>query len=84
MLAREESHNVRGVILSATFLRSPRPRWIRLRFAMVGPVIWTVRAARRLPAWMLRRHDDPFRRAKSETWALVSARVPLGRAKPSA
>jgi pimeloyl-ACP methyl ester carboxylesterase len=81
MLAREDADNVRGVILSATFLRSPRRRWIQLRFALVGPVIWTVRATRRLPVWALRRRDDAFRRAKAETWARVSARVLAARAR---
>ena len=81
MLARENPDNVRGLILAATFLRSPRRRWMRLRFAMVGPVVWTVRAARRVPVWMLRRRQDPLRRAKAETWARVSARVLAARAR---
>jgi len=81
MLAREEPDNVRGIILSATFLRSPRRRLTQLRFAMVGPVIWTVRAVRRLPVWVLRPRDDAFRRAKAETWARVSAGVLAARAR---
>src|SRR5688572_7920283 len=73
MLAHAEPEKVRGIILSATFVRSPRQRLRRLRFAAVGPVIWAFRATRRLPIWMLRRREDPFRRAKAETWSRVSA-----------
>jgi len=73
MLAATEPQKVRGIILSATFLRSPRQKLNRLRFAAVGPVIWAVRATRRIPVWTLRRREDPLRRAKAETWSRVSA-----------
>jgi pimeloyl-ACP methyl ester carboxylesterase len=81
MLAREERDRVRGIVLSATFLRLPQPRLAKWRFAMVAPVIWTIRAARRLPAWTLRRRDDPLRQAKSETWSRVPARIIAARAR---
>jgi len=74
MLAAAEPHKVRGVILSATFLRCPRPHLTRFRWAAVAPVIWLLRAMRRIPVWTLRDRDDPFRRAKAETWSRVSAR----------
>ncbi len=80
MLAAAHPARVRGIILSATFLRAPRQYLTRLRFAAVGPVIWTLRAARRLPVWVGARRDDPFRRAKAETWRRVSARCLAARA----
>jgi pimeloyl-ACP methyl ester carboxylesterase len=73
MLAAAEPEKVRGVILSATFLASPRRDLAWLRFAAIGPVIWTFRAVRRIPVWTLRRRSDPFRRAKAETWSRVPA-----------
>ena len=74
MLATAEPTRVRGVILSATFLRAPRRYLPLCRFAVVGPVFWAFRAARRLPVWTLRKRDDPFRLAKAETWRRVPAR----------
>lgn len=75
MLAAEEPQRVRSVILSASFVRPPRPNVAKLRFALVGPAIWLWRAARRLPLWLLRPPSDAFRQAKSETWRRISARV---------
>jgi pimeloyl-ACP methyl ester carboxylesterase len=48
-LAASERERVRGVILSASFVRSPRPNLSMLRFAAREPAIWAWRAARRLP-----------------------------------
>jgi len=79
-LAAAEPERVRGVILCATFVRPPKESLPRYRFAMVPPVVWTVRALRRLPVW-LRRRDDPLRMAKAETWARVSAQALAGRAR---
>ena len=73
MLAAAEPERVRGIILSATFLRTPRPSLSLIRFAVTGPVFWAFRAARRIPVWTLRNGDDPFRVAKAETWRRVSA-----------
>ena len=75
MLAAEEPQRVRSVILSASFVRPPRPNVAKLWFALVGPAIWLWRAARRLPLWLLRPRSDAFRQAKSETWRRISARV---------
>ena len=58
LLAASDPTRVRGIVLAATFLRSPRPGLELLRFALVGPVVWLVRAARRLPTWLLRRRDN--------------------------
>ena len=74
MLAAAEPSRVRGVILCASFLRSPKRRLKRLKFAAIGPVIWAVRATRRIPVWTLRDRDDALRVAKAETWSRASAR----------
>lgn len=74
MLAAAEPDRVRGMILSATFLRAPGRCLPLFRFAAVAPVFWVFRAVRRMPVWALRTPDDPFRRAKAETWRRVSAR----------
>lgn len=79
MLAAAEPDKVRGVILSATFVRPPRACGRRLRFCLVAPVVWTYRAAVRLPLWLFRESADPWRLAKSATWARVSAAVVAGR-----
>src|SRR5262249_11767487 len=81
MLAAEEPQKVRGIILSATFVRSPRDKLKRFKFAAVGAVIWVVRATRRIPVWILRGRKDPLRRAKAETWSRVSARCLAARAR---
>lgn len=75
MLAAAEPGKVRGVILAASFVRAPNPLLARLRFVLVGPVIWSWRAARRLPLWLLRPRTDALRQAKTRTWKQVSARV---------
>jgi pimeloyl-ACP methyl ester carboxylesterase len=73
MLAAEQPEKVRGVILAASFVRCPRPDLLLLSPFLSGPAIWLLRAARRVPIWLLRHADDPFRRAKAETWSRVSA-----------
>jgi len=81
MLAAAEPTKVQGVILSATFLRPPRRIYARLRFAAVAPVIWAIRAGRRVPVWFFRKADDQFRRDKAETWRRVSARMIAARVR---
>jgi pimeloyl-ACP methyl ester carboxylesterase len=73
MLAAAEPVKVQGVILSATFIRPPRPMYARLRFTAVTPVIWMIRAARRIPVWLSRGPNDQLRRDKAETWRRVNA-----------
>ncbi len=75
MLAAAEPDKVRGVILAASFVRAPNRLAARLRYALVGPVIWSWRAARRLPLWLFKPPTDPWRQAKTQTWKQVSARV---------
>jgi pimeloyl-ACP methyl ester carboxylesterase len=81
MLARAQPEKVRGMILSASFLRSPQPRLARFRFAAVSPVVGMIRTLRRVPVWTLRSKADPLRRAKAETWSRVSSRVLAGRVR---
>lgn len=80
MLAAAEPDKVRGLILTATFVRTPRPELAPLRWLLRAPLLWTVRVVRRLPLWM-RASEDDLRRAKRETWQRVSARGLAGRAR---
>ena len=73
MLAAREPRRIRGVILCASFVRPPRPNLAWCRFAAVGPVIWLIRAARRLPIFLSTDRESDIRRDKAETWARVSA-----------
>jgi pimeloyl-ACP methyl ester carboxylesterase len=72
---------VRGLILSASFLRFPRPELRPLRFALRTPVIGALRALRRLPVWLGRGRRDAWRQAKAETWARVPARMLAARVR---
>lgn len=72
-LAAAEPERIRGVVLSTSFARMPQPRLLRWRMFVRPPVIATIRTLRRLPVWLGRAPDDPFRRAKAETWRRVSA-----------
>jgi pimeloyl-ACP methyl ester carboxylesterase len=81
MLAAAEPQRVRGVILCASVLRSPQRRLNRFKFAAIGPIIWTVRATRRIPVWTLRGWNDALRVAKAETWRRVSARALAARVR---
>lgn len=71
-LARRHGQRIRGVILCASFVRAPYPflRWCR--FAAVGGVLWSIRVARRVPAFLSARQRSVWR-DKSETWSSVSA-----------
>lgn len=75
MLAASEPGRVRGLILSASFLRAPR-RFLRpARFALVGPVLWSWRVLRRAPLLLFRAREDPLRAAKRLTWSRIPAGV---------
>ena len=52
LLAAAHPARLRGLILSATFLRAPKPHLTRYKFAAVPPVIWSLRFARRFPVWL--------------------------------
>lgn len=73
MLAASEPERIRGIILSATFVTSPRPRLSRFRFLMCAPIVGTIRFLRRLPIWLGKSPEDPIRKAKAETWTRVSS-----------
>lgn len=75
MLAATAPERVLGVILSTTFVQPPRPIYARLRFAAVAPMIWMIRAGRRIPAWLSREPIDQLRQDKTETWRRVSSSV---------
>lgn len=71
---------VRGVILCASFVRPPRPALARWRWAVVTPVIWTLRALWRTRLLFRRFGSPTFRRAKGETWRRVDASALAARA----
>src|SRR5262245_35518163 len=75
MLACAEPQRVRSVILSASFARPPRPELARASLLMGTTAMWLWRASRRVPLWLLKPRDDPFRQAKMQTWRELSARV---------
>jgi pimeloyl-ACP methyl ester carboxylesterase len=73
MLAAAEPNKVRGVILASTFVRPPRRIFAQLRWAAVTPMVWLIRAGKRLPVWLSRGPTDRLRQDKTETWKRVSA-----------
>jgi pimeloyl-ACP methyl ester carboxylesterase len=80
MLAVTEPGKVRGVILASTFVRPPRRIFARLRWAAVTPMVWMIRAGKRLPVWLSRDPTDRLRRDKTETWkrvgtGMIAARI---------
>ena len=81
MLAAKEPKRTRGVILCASFVRSPLPILPWLRFAVVAPVVNLVRLARRTPAVLPGVWTEQFRRDKAAAWARVPARVLAARAR---
>lgn len=81
MLAVAEPTKVRGVILSATFVRPPHPLLAWVRCAVSTPVMWTIRVSRRLPGWLGRAPTDHVRGAMAETWARVGSRVVAARVR---
>ena len=79
MLAAAEPAKVQGVILSTTFVGPPRLIYARLRCAAVAPVIWMIRAGRRIPVWFSSGPNEQLRRDKAETWRRVSASMVAAR-----
>lgn len=71
-LAAANPERVKGLILSATFVTSPRPRLSHFRFAMRTPVLAALRLIRRLPVWLGHAPSDPLRMTKAETWTRVT------------
>ena len=81
MLAAKERHRVLGVILCASFIRSPLPGLFWLRFAIASPVVHCVRLMRRTPLLFSNRSTQTLRRDKAATWARVPTRVLVVRAR---
>lgn len=79
MLAEAEPDKIRGVILVSSFVSPPRPAYARLRWGAVTPMVWMLRACRRIPVWLSRGPADQLRLDKAETWRRVSARTVAGR-----
>jgi len=75
MAAAANPTAVRGIILCASFARAPRPDLVPLRFAFRPPVVAAIRAMRRAPAVLSGYPTEDLRRARSETWRQVGARV---------
>jgi pimeloyl-ACP methyl ester carboxylesterase len=80
-LAAKEPIRTRGVILCASFVRSPLPILSWLPFAVVSPVVQLVRLARRIPVLLFNDSTDLFRRDKAATWARVPTRILAARAR---
>lgn len=72
-LAAARPDAVRGTILCSTFARAPRPWLARWRFATVAPVVFSIRALRRIRYWVPGFAPSELRRAKAETWRRVGA-----------
>jgi pimeloyl-[acyl-carrier protein] methyl ester esterase len=81
MLAAKEPNRIRGVILCASFVRSPLPVLSSLRFAVVSPVVHLVRLARRTPMLLSNYSTDMLRHDKATTWARVPSRILAARAR---
>ena len=81
MLAAKERRKVLGVILCASFVRPPLPGLSWLRFAITSPVVHFVRLARRTPLLFSNCSTETLRRDKAATWARVSTRVLVVRAR---
>jgi pimeloyl-[acyl-carrier protein] methyl ester esterase len=73
MLAEAEPDKVSGVILATTFVSPPRRIYAQIQFTAVEPVIWMLRASRRIPVWLSRGPTDQLRLDKAETWKREAA-----------
>lgn len=81
MLAARRPDAVKGIVLCASFVTSPRPRLARYTFALSPPVIATVRAIRRMRFWIPGYADAAMRRAKALTWRNVQSKSLAPRAR---
>jgi pimeloyl-ACP methyl ester carboxylesterase len=80
-VARQDPERVRGVVLCASFVRSPRLWLARWRFAAAPAVVGTIRALWRLRLWVPGNASPEFRLAKRRTWRAVGARSLAARAR---
>lgn len=81
MVASHCSSQVRGVILCASFVTTPRPRLALFRFALSTPLIALTRAIRRLRLLVHGYASSEFRRAKAMTWKRVNSRELAARSR---
>jgi pimeloyl-[acyl-carrier protein] methyl ester esterase len=81
MLAAAEPKRVRGVILGASFVRSPLPLLSALRFAVLAPVVHLVRLAHRLHLRFTKEDSGILRQDKAATLARVPSRIVAARAR---
>lgn len=72
MVAAADSARVRGVILSASFVRPPRTGLTWLRWACVAPAVW---AGQYLPLWLFMPADDAMLMVKTVTFQRIGART---------
>jgi pimeloyl-[acyl-carrier protein] methyl ester esterase len=75
MLAAEAGRKVRGVILCASFVRAPLPGLSWFRFAIVAPVVHSVRLIHRAAGLWSSYSTDSLRRDKAVTLARVPSSV---------
>lgn len=81
MVAARHPAQVSRVVLCASFVTPPRRRLAPWRFALVTPVIATMRTIRRLRFWIPGFASSEMRAAKAKTWKRVGARVLAARAR---
>ena len=72
---------VRSIILASTFVRRPIPAMAAVSPLFVTPVVASVRALGRLPAWLRRSAEDPLRRDLAQIWERVPARTLAARVR---
>lgn len=81
MLAAEEPSRIRGVVLCASFVRSPLPALFSLRFAVVPPIVHLVRLAHRVHLLLTANCPGTLRHDKRTTLARVPSYVLAARAR---
>ena len=81
MLAAKEPNRTRGVILCASFVRSPFPVLSSLRFAVVSPVVHLVRLGHRVHSLLSMRCPKSLRQDKARTLSRVPSRAVAARVR---
>ena len=81
MFAAKDPTRIRGVILCASFVRPPLPALAWLRFAIVSPVVYLVRLARRAPVFLANESTNLLWRDMAATWGRVPTRILVARAR---
>ena len=81
MLAAKEPNRIRGVILCASFVRSPLPGLASLRFAVVSPIVHLARLGRRIHLLLATNSPNTLRHDKAATLACVRSHIVAARAR---